>query len=130
MNRRKRRRCIELTGLLPACAVLLLAVEPAWKTRPIPSWTEEDARQVLTDSPWARTVTASLTRLQNEDERREGGGNMGQSHGVGFDDVGDKQVRPKLDIPTVLTKTYLRTLRSRFSCRFAGRPLFPYARQS
>ncbi len=105
-NNRKRKRCTKLIGLLPACAVLLLAAEPAWKTKPIPSWTEEDARQVLTDSPWARTVTAGLTRLQNEDERREGGGNMGQSHGVGFDDVGARQVRPKLDIPTILTKTY------------------------
>jgi len=31
---------------------------------------------------------------------------MGQSHGVGFDGVGEKQTRPKLDLPTVLAKTY------------------------
>jgi len=60
---------------------------------------------ILNDSPWAKTVTAGLTRRQNEDERRDGG-NMGQPHGVGVDGVGAKQVRPKLDLPTVLTKVY------------------------
>ena len=69
------------------------------------SWTQEDARQILAESPWARTVTAGLSRLQNEDARREGG-NMGQSHGVGFDGVGARPVRPKLDLPTILTKAY------------------------
>jgi len=91
--------------LLPVSAALLFAADPAWKSKPVPSWTEEDAKQVLTDSPWSKVVIAGLTRLQNEDERREGG-NMGQSQGVGFDGVGEKQVRPKLDLPTVLTKTY------------------------
>jgi hypothetical protein len=90
----------------PACAVLLFAADPAWKNKPIPNWTEEDARGILTDSPWAKVVTAVLTRRQNEDELRENSGNMGQPHGVGFDGVGEKQVRPKLDIPTVLNKVY------------------------
>jgi hypothetical protein len=31
---------------------------------------------------------------------------MGQSHGVGFDGVGARPVRPKLDLPTILTKAY------------------------
>lgn len=91
--------------LLAALAGLLFAADPVWIAKPVAAWTPEDARQVLTDSPWAKPVIASLTRLQNEDERRDGG-NMGQSHGVGYDGVGQKQVRPKLDLPTVLTKTY------------------------
>ena len=31
---------------------------------------------------------------------------MGQSHGVVFDGVGEKQTRPKLDAATILSKTY------------------------
>jgi hypothetical protein len=97
------RRCSPV--VVPVVSVaLLFAAEPAWKSKPVAAWTEEDARQILTDSPWSRVVIAGLTRLQNEDERREAA--MGQSHGVGFDGVGDKQVRPNLDLPTILSKTY------------------------
>jgi len=98
--------CRKMLWVFPACAVLLLAADPSWKNKPIPNWTEEDARGILTDSPWAKVSTAVLTRRQNEDELRENSGNMGQPHGVGVDGVGAKQVRPKLDIPTVLNKVY------------------------
>jgi hypothetical protein len=97
---------LKLLGVFPACAVLLLAADPFWKSKPVANWTVEDARQVLTDSPWARNVTAMLTRRLNEDELRENSGNMGQPHGVGVDGVGEKPVRPKLDVPTILTKVY------------------------
>jgi hypothetical protein len=98
-------RCPPLIWLVPASAVLLLAADPAWKNKPVPNWSAEDARQILTDSPWSRAVTAGLARRQNEDERRDGG-DMGQPRGVGFDGVGDKQVRPKIDADTVFRKTY------------------------
>jgi hypothetical protein len=98
-------RCPRALWLLPGSVALLLAADPSWKNKQIPSWTQEEARQILTDSPWSRTVTAGLTRLQSEDERRDGG-NMGQSHGAGFDGVGQKQVRPRLDAATVFTKVY------------------------
>jgi hypothetical protein len=95
--------------LLFACsllsAALVLAADPVWKSKPAPEWNAEDARQVLADSPWAKPVVAGLARRQNEDERRDSG-SMGQPQGVGFDGVGDKQVRPKLDLPTILSKTY------------------------
>lgn len=104
-NVRTGRLCRQLLWLLPACAALLLAADPAWKSKPIPGWTAEDARQILTDSPWAKIVTAGIAPLQNEDQRREGG-NMGQSHGVGFDGVDRGLVKPKLDLPTILSKTY------------------------
>ena len=97
---------LKLLCVFPACAVLLLAADPSWKNKPVTNWTLEDARQILTDSPWARNVTAVLTRRLNEDEIRENSGNMGQAHGIGIDGVGEKQVRPKLDIPTILTKVY------------------------
>jgi hypothetical protein len=83
-------------ALLMASGALLMAADATWLDKPIPSWTDADARQVLTDSPWCRLVIAGITRRQNEDERRAGG-NMGQATGVGFDGVDD--VRPKVQIP-------------------------------
>lgn len=99
-------RCPRMFWLIAAGAALLLAADPSWKDKPVPDWTAEDARQILADSPWARTFAAGLARRQNEDERRENSGDMGQPHGVGFDGVGEKQVRPRLDAATVFTKTY------------------------
>jgi hypothetical protein len=77
-----------------ACVLSLAAADLVWKDKPSSDWTEQDARQILQDSPWAKTVTAGITRLQTEDERREGG-NMGQPHGVGFDGMNRKQTGPK-----------------------------------
>jgi hypothetical protein len=81
--------------LLTACAVVLAAADPSWKGKPTPDWTEEDARQILTNSPWAKPVKGMISRRQTEDERREGG-NMGQEHGVGYDGIDDKRAAPQL----------------------------------
>lgn len=81
--------------VLPVSGVLLMAGNSVWQDKPIPSWTPEDARQILTDSPWSRIVVAGITRRQSEDERRAGG-EMGQSKGVGFDGVDDVRVKPQL----------------------------------
>jgi hypothetical protein len=70
-------------------AALLAAADPSWKDKPVPAWSEADAREILADSPWAKTTVASLDRMQTEFERREGG-NMGQQGGVGFDGVDDQ----------------------------------------
>lgn len=78
--------------LLLVCAVLLFAADPWWKNKPIPGWTAEDSRQILTDSPWARTATAGVARIQSEDQRRDGG-DMGQPHGVGVDGLMNKNVK-------------------------------------
>jgi hypothetical protein len=94
--------CPRLSWLLAACVLLLTAAESSWKDKPISDWTEQDARQILSDSPWAKTVTAGLTRVQTEDERREGG-NMGQPHGVGFDGVGEKEAKPR--IPNIFDRS-------------------------
>jgi hypothetical protein len=86
------RRCpvqLRISWLIPISALLLAAAMPAWRTKPIAQWTEEDANQVLTDSPWAMKITAGVTRRQSEDERREGG-DMGQPHGIGYDGLDAK----------------------------------------
>jgi hypothetical protein len=77
---------VRIPFLLSAGAILLLGADPFWKTKPIPSWTTEDAQQILTESPWAKINIAGIARLQSEDERRAGG-EMGQATGVGFDGI-------------------------------------------
>ena len=72
--------------IIPACAILLLAADPAWKTKSIRDWNEEDARLVLTDSPWSVNVRSAVMPLQSESARRDGG-NMGQPQGVGYKGV-------------------------------------------
>jgi hypothetical protein len=81
-------------------SILLLAGDPFWIGKPVSGWTDEDLREILTDSPWAKVIKANVSRLETEDERREGG-KMGQDHGVGFDGV-DKTTRPKL--PTSIVR--------------------------
>jgi hypothetical protein len=76
-----------------------MAADPGWKSKPTAAWTEEDARQILADSPWSRTVKATISPLQTEDERREGG-KMGQDHGIGFDGIADD--RPRVRAPKSL----------------------------
>jgi hypothetical protein len=70
-------------ALLPA---LLMAADPAWKNKAIPQWDEEDARQVLADSPWVKHAKPVLLAELTPDQRREGGV-TGGGHGIGLDDL-------------------------------------------
>src|SRR5579875_1226249 len=51
---------------LPLCLSLCLfaADEQGWKDKQVPDWTDEDAKQVLADSPWVKTVTATIGQAQ------------------------------------------------------------------
>lgn len=82
-------------GMVPLAAVALLAANPSWKDKPAAQWTEEDAKQVLTASPWARPIRAGVSRRLSEDELRDGG-KMGQPTGLGYDGVDPKGSGPKL----------------------------------
>jgi hypothetical protein len=76
-----------------AAAVLLLAADPVWKTKPVQQWDEEDAKQVLADSPWVkRAVVAALPELTAQ-QRREGGA-TGGGQGVGIKGLNGGVVRP------------------------------------
>jgi hypothetical protein len=87
--------CLLVLGAVLFGGVLLSAADPAWKTKPASRWTEEDAKQVLKDSPWAKIDRATIVRKQSEDERRAGG-NMGDAKGIGYDGLQkDKVVIPK-----------------------------------
>ena len=69
----------------------LFAADPSWLSKRIPEWTEQDAFQVLSNSPWAQKAAPSLTPLMTAAMRREGGdmGAQGGGHGgVGFEGMG------------------------------------------
>ncbi len=81
--------------LLPVAAVVLLAADPLsvqdplWKDKPISQWSVDDARQVLTDSPWVKVVTPQNVRDLSPDERRNGGDmQAGIGKGVGLAGLG------------------------------------------
>jgi hypothetical protein len=76
-------------ALFALAAVLLAAADGSWKDKSISQWTVEDAKQVLTDSPWVKAVTPQNVRDLSPDERRNGG-NMeaGVGKGVGLAGLG------------------------------------------
>lgn len=71
----------------------LLAADPAWRTKPAAQWTEDDARQILLASPWARENRATITRRLTEDQLRDAG-QLGQPLGVGNEGVDPKGSGP------------------------------------
>jgi hypothetical protein len=81
-------------GALCVCAALTLAADLPWNAKAAKDWTEQDARQVLEESPWSKTAVAGIARQESESERREGG-NMGQPHGVGYDGIDDRHFHPE-----------------------------------
>jgi len=80
---------------LAAGMAYLTAAEPGWKSKPASQWTEEDARQLLAKSPWAKQFGAVVTRRLTEDQLREAG-QMGQPRGIGNDGVDPKGSGPKV----------------------------------
>jgi len=80
---------------------LMAAADPAWKSKLPNQWTEEDARQVLAKSPWARETQATITRRLTEDQLREGG-QLGQPHGLGYDGLDPKGSGPTVS-PNIFT---------------------------
>ena len=56
-----------------AALMLLLGDDPSWKDKAIPQWDEQDAKQILADSPWAKNVELDQVRNLSKFERRDGG---------------------------------------------------------
>src|SRR5215469_5796462 len=92
------------THLIPtlvAALTCLMAADAVWESKPASQWNEEDARQVLTKSPWAKATRAVITRRLTEEQLREGG-QMGQPRGIGTDGVDPKGSGPKVS-PNIFT---------------------------
>jgi hypothetical protein len=73
--------------LPPFLVAVVMAADPAWKSRTIQQWDAEDAKQVLINSPWVKRAIPALLPQLTEDQRREGG-QMGGGKGVGLDGLG------------------------------------------
>jgi|SRR5579863_1561917 hypothetical protein len=56
-----------------ASVVVLSGEDPSWKEKPIPQWDDQDAKQVLADSPWVKSVMLERVRDLSVFERRDGG---------------------------------------------------------
>ena len=84
-----------LVETLVGAVACLMAADLAWESKPAAQWTEEDARQVLAKSPWAKPTTAVITRRPSEEQLREGG-QMGQPGGLGNEGVDPKGSGPKV----------------------------------
>lgn len=65
--------------LIPASILLFAAGDQPWKDKKVAEWTEEDSKQVLTDSPWAKTaypvINANSGRRGMNNGRGGNGGN-------------------------------------------------------
>jgi len=70
-------------SLFLSSTVLLLAGSPSWQNKPATQWDENDARQVLRNSPWVKRATASLLFQPSKDQLRAGG-KMGGGKSVGL----------------------------------------------
>jgi len=90
-----------LVQTLVAAVTCLIAADSVWESKPASQWTEEDARQVLAKSPWAKATRAVITRRLTEEQLREGG-QMGPPRGIGNEGVDPKGSGPKVspNIPT------------------------------
>jgi hypothetical protein len=79
---------MKLCLLLPAM-ILASAADPSWRTKPIAEWDENDAKLLLTDSPWVKNATPERVRDMSPSERRDSGNwddNVGK--GVGLEGIG------------------------------------------
>ena len=74
--------CKRQLSLLPIFVALLFAADEAWKGKQIAEWSEDDVRQVLTDSPWAKTVKPTVDRSAHSSQGRSGG--LGRGGGIGI----------------------------------------------
>ena len=58
---------------------------PSWKTKPPSQWDANDAKEILTDSPWTRSVELQQVAEQSPGARRESGdwdANIGPGVGI------------------------------------------------
>jgi hypothetical protein len=69
--------------LLIVSATLLAASGPSWTSKPIQQWNAEDAKQVLSSSPWVKKAQPVQLPNTNEAARRQSG-RMGGGQGVGI----------------------------------------------
>lgn len=55
---------------------MLTGADQAWKNKQYPEWTEDDAKEVMTNSPWAKTVV--VTPIKPSDKQGQPGSHRGR----------------------------------------------------
>jgi len=68
-------------------AALLVAAVRTWKDKSPAEWTEDDAKEVLSDSPWVKTVTPIVNNSANN-QSHSGGMSRGSYGGFGIPGMG------------------------------------------
>jgi hypothetical protein len=81
LNIRKALWCI-----FPLAIVAWAADEAPWQKKQIPDWTEEDAKDLLAESPWVKSFTPT-TKQEQASSRRGGMGSLG-GVGIGIPGMG------------------------------------------
>jgi hypothetical protein len=72
-----------------AALLTATAYNPSWKDSPLAQWSEEDAKQLLADSPWSKNVQLDKVRNLSVFERRDGGDwEAGIPTGIGMQELG------------------------------------------
>ncbi len=64
-------------------AMFALGGQKFWQKKDFPDWSKKEVRQMLTKSPWARSLTVRLDDLQDSGSERDGGSGAGAGGGVG-----------------------------------------------
>ncbi len=75
---------ISKAPLLIVSAALLTASGPTWTNKPVQQWNADDAKQILSGSPWVKQAPVSLLPQRNEAQQRDAGRMGGAGHGVGL----------------------------------------------
>jgi hypothetical protein len=76
------RQLLKPWALVLAASFAARADDPSWKNKPIEQWDQEDAKQILADSPWVKSAQLQVVRDLSPDERRASG-NMEADAGKG-----------------------------------------------
>src|ERR1035438_3429913 len=75
--------------LFIAATAVLAADNPAWMNKSIAEWNEEDAKQLLANSPWVGRAELQVISDKSPDQRRDGGDwDEGIGKGVGIAGTG------------------------------------------
>src|SRR5579862_1380438 len=82
-------RSILMPFIFTLVAVTLLPAGLSWNTKAVSEWDEQDAKQVLGDSPWVKNAVLQKVPDLSESERRDSGNwEAGIAPGVGLAGLG------------------------------------------
>jgi hypothetical protein len=71
-------------ALLPVSVFLLAAADQTWKDKPVANWSEDEAQDVLADSPWTKNVKPTINRSASNTQQSSGG----YGRGIGMGGIG------------------------------------------